>query len=113
MSKDVPSEIIIAGKRYRLMPASRFNYLSRVDTLFQEAKVLLGAPVPRNLAEMTKQAYRLAMVMADGDRETAAKMLDVPERTFYRKLNELGLHALQVRRGRWDSRAGKEAEASA
>jgi two-component system response regulator HydG len=44
-----------------------------------------------NLEQIEKQAYRKALQVTGGNREQAAKLLGVGERTFYRKLRKYGL----------------------
>jgi len=44
-----------------------------------------------NLEQIEKQAYRKALQVTQGNREQAAKLLGVGERTFYRKLRKYGL----------------------
>ncbi len=51
----------------------------------------LSADAPLNLDQLEKQAIRNALRVAGGNREKAAKMLGIGERTLYRKLNEYGL----------------------
>ncbi|MEM1445930.1 MAG: sigma-54 dependent transcriptional regulator [Planctomycetota bacterium] len=50
-----------------------------------------GGDLPLNLDQLEKQAIRNALRVAGGNREQAAKMLGIGERTLYRKLNEYGL----------------------
>jgi len=52
-----------------------------------------GTNIPANLTldQIEKQAIRNALRIAKGNREAAAKMLDIGERTLYRKLQEYGL----------------------
>lgn len=54
-------------------------------------KQTLGDGAPLNLDQLEKQAIRNALRVAAGNREKAAKMLGIGERTLYRKLNEYGL----------------------
>ena len=44
-----------------------------------------------NLAELEKRSIRETLKMTEGNREQAAKMLGIGERTLYRKLKEYGL----------------------
>ncbi len=55
------------------------------------SKHTLADGVPLNLDQLEKQAIRNALRVAGGNREKAAKMLGIGERTLYRKLNEYGL----------------------
>ncbi|MEX0745616.1 MAG: sigma-54 dependent transcriptional regulator [Phycisphaeraceae bacterium] len=52
---------------------------------------LLPDPSMLNLEQIEKQAIRNALRINHGNRETAAKMLGIGERTLYRKLKEYGL----------------------
>jgi DNA-binding NtrC family response regulator len=52
-----------------------------------------GTNIPANLSldQIEKQAIRNALRVTQGNREAAAKMLGIGERTLYRKLREYGL----------------------
>ncbi|MEX1015881.1 MAG: sigma-54 dependent transcriptional regulator [Phycisphaeraceae bacterium] len=52
---------------------------------------LLPDPSTLNLEQIEKQTIRNALRINHGNRETAAKMLGIGERTLYRKLKEYGL----------------------
>jgi two-component system response regulator HydG len=43
------------------------------------------------LGRLEKEAIRQTLAMAEGNREKAAQMLGIGERTLYRKLKEYGL----------------------
>ena len=62
----------------------------RTGGVEQEAE---GTNVPANLSldQIEKQAIRNALRVTQGNREAAAKMLGIGERTLYRKLREYGL----------------------
>jgi len=51
------------------------------------ADLLIGRP----LTEVEKYYIQRALELTDGNREEAAKMLEIGERTLYRKINEYGL----------------------
>ncbi|MEX2387264.1 MAG: helix-turn-helix domain-containing protein, partial [Phycisphaeraceae bacterium] len=57
----------------------------------REPAGLLPDPSTLNLEQIEKQAIRNALRINHGNRETAAKMLGIGERTLYRKLKEYGL----------------------
>ncbi len=48
-------------------------------------------PAGGTLADVIAQALRRALVQTGGNRRAAARLLGIPERTFYRKLKTLGL----------------------
>ncbi len=50
-----------------------------------------GVPAGLSLDQIEKQAIRNALRVCQGNREVAAKMLGIGERTLYRKLKEYGL----------------------
>ena len=58
-----------------------------VETTAQSLDALAGL----SLEQLEKRAIRKALGMHDGNREQAAKMLGIGERTLYRKLKEYGL----------------------
>jgi two-component system, NtrC family, response regulator HydG len=51
------------------------------------ADMLIGSP----LTEVEKYYIQRSLELTDGNREEAAKMLEIGERTLYRKINEYGL----------------------
>ncbi len=56
-----------------------------------EAHSVSGSLAGINLAELEKRSIRETLKLTDGNREQAAKMLGIGERTLYRKLKEYGL----------------------
>jgi len=50
-----------------------------------------GALAGIDLAELEKRAIRETLKLTEGNREKAAAMLGIGERTLYRKLKEYGL----------------------
>ncbi|MFW6059852.1 MAG: sigma-54-dependent transcriptional regulator [Phycisphaeraceae bacterium] len=57
----------------------------------REPVALLGETAGMSLDQIEKQAIRNALRLNHGNREQAAKMLGIGERTLYRKLKEYGL----------------------
>jgi two-component system response regulator HydG len=57
----------------------------------QEQPQIAGDLAGVNLNELEKQAIRRTLEMVDGNREQAAKMLGIGERTLYRKIKEYEL----------------------
>ena len=53
------------------------------------AGTLMACPPP--LDKLEKEAIRQTLAMTGGNREQAARMLGIGERTLYRKLKEYGL----------------------
>lgn len=56
-----------------------------------DASVGLGSLAGCGLGRLEKEAIRQTLAMAEGNRERAAQMLGIGERTLYRKLKEYGL----------------------
>ncbi len=59
-----------------------------VDTLDADSASLAG----KSLQQIEKRAIRETLRLTEGNRERAAAMLGIGERTLYRKLKEYGLH---------------------
>ena len=51
----------------------------------------IGSLAGTSLEQLERQAIRETLKLTAGNREQAAKMLGIGERTLYRKLNEYGL----------------------
>lgn len=61
------------------------------DGAVPEARESLGGEAPLKLDQLEKHAIRNALRVAEGNREQAAEMLGIGERTLYRKLKEYGV----------------------
>ena len=81
---DLPANIAgsIASPSTAIVPAS-FAGTTQSNALLSLAGM--------NLAELEKQAIEKTLEMVQGNREQAAKILGIGERTLYRKIKEYGL----------------------
>lgn len=62
-----------------------------VRTTDSDESLSVGSLAGVGLDKLEKEAIRQTLAMAGGNRETAAKLLGIGERTLYRKLKEYGL----------------------
>ena len=68
-----------------------FAAASAGDTLAPAADSSLSSLVGRPLTELEKQFITETLQLTGGNREEAATMLDIGQRTLYRKIKEYGL----------------------
>ena len=71
----------------REAPVYSPNY---VDIMEEDAEEVVDAEI-RPMREVERVMIRRALQMTGGNRKQAAKLLEIPERTFYRKLDKHGL----------------------
>ena len=76
----------------RESPVYNPNY---VHVMEEDADEVVDAEI-RPMREVEKELIRKALQRTGGNRKQAAKMLEIPERTFYRKLDKYGLGSLKI-----------------
>ena len=76
----------------REAPVYSPNY---VHIMEEDADEVVDAEI-RPMREVEKELIRKALQRTGGNRKQAAEMLEIPERTFYRKLDKYGLGSLKT-----------------
>jgi DNA-binding NtrC family response regulator len=84
---DVPS-YIVQGAGEAAAPAVTETGIVRADHAAQPTAITLAG---MNLAALEKKAIEETLASVQGNREQAAKILGIGERTLYRKIKEYGL----------------------